>query len=189
MYLQHQTYKEEKYHFSKETKTPKKEEELKEFVNQTLKNRLYHSIQKKIDSLKQRSLRTEEEIRLLLYKILTEEEKKFFQNQKETQEWLDKSHQDQISESDYSCKEGQCTCKESEEEIPEETKEPEMIRSLDNIAESMVIICKQLKKIALELQTTSNMLKEVICKIDYREAATSTEKCQVMVTTKEINIS
>ena len=52
-----------------------------------------------------------------------------------------------------------------------------MIRSLDNIAESMVIICKQLKKIALELQTTSNMLKEVICKIDYREAATSTEKC------------
>ena len=64
-----------------------------------------------------------------------------------------------------------------------------MIGSLDNIAESAVAICKQLKKTALELQTTSNMLKEVICKIDYREAATSTEKCQVMVTTKEINLT
>ena len=64
-----------------------------------------------------------------------------------------------------------------------------MIRSLDNIAESMVIICKQLKKIALELQTTSNMLKEVIFKIDYKEAATLTEKCQVMIITKEINLT
>ena len=64
-----------------------------------------------------------------------------------------------------------------------------MIGSLDNIAESAVAICKQLKKTALKLQTTSNMLKEVICKIDYREAVTSTEKCQVIVTTKEINLT
>ena len=64
-----------------------------------------------------------------------------------------------------------------------------MIGSLDNITESVVAICKQLKRIALELQTTSNMLKEVICKIDYREVATSTEKCQVIVTTKEINLT
>ena len=33
------------------------------------------------------------------------------------------------------------------------------------------------------------MLKEVICKIDYKEAATSTEKCQVIVITKEINLT
>ena len=64
-----------------------------------------------------------------------------------------------------------------------------MIRSLDNIAESIVAICRQLKKTMLELQTTSNMLKEVICKIDYREAATSIEKCQVIVITKEINLT
>ena len=64
-----------------------------------------------------------------------------------------------------------------------------MIGSLDNIAESVVAICKQLKKTALKLQMTSNMLKEVICKIDYREVLTSTEKCQVIVTTKEINLT
>src|ERR1700721_515181 len=89
----------------------------------------------------------------------------------------------------YSCEEGQCTCKESEEEIPEKTKELEMIRSLDNIAESMIAICKQLKKTILKLQTTSNMLKEVICKIDYRESSTLTEKCQVIVIIKEINLT
>ena len=64
-----------------------------------------------------------------------------------------------------------------------------MIRSLDNIAESVVAICKQLKKTALELQMTSNMLKEVICKIDYKEVATLQEKCQIMVMTKEINLT
>ena len=63
-----------------------------------------------------------------------------------------------------------------------------MLRSLDNITESVIAICKQLKTTALKLQTTSNMLKEVICKIDYREAATFTEKCQVIVITKEINL-
>ena len=62
-----------------------------------------------------------------------------------------------------------------------------MLGSLDNIAESVVAICKQLKRTALKLQTTSNMLKEVICKIDYREEAITLEKCQVTVTTKEIN--
>ena len=64
-----------------------------------------------------------------------------------------------------------------------------MIRSIDNIAESIVAICKQLKRTTLKLQITSNMLKEVICKIDYREAATLTEKCQVIVITKEINLT
>ena len=63
-----------------------------------------------------------------------------------------------------------------------------MLRSLDNIAQSAIAICKQLKTTALELQTTSNMLKEVIYKIDYREEATLPEKCQVMVITKEINL-
>ena len=33
------------------------------------------------------------------------------------------------------------------------------------------------------------MLKEVIYKIDYREEATLAEKCQVIVTTKEINLT
>ena len=63
-----------------------------------------------------------------------------------------------------------------------------MLGSLDNIAKSVVAICKQLKKTALKLQTTSNMLKEVICKIDYREEATLLEKCQVIIITKEINL-
>ena len=63
-----------------------------------------------------------------------------------------------------------------------------MLGSLGNNVESVAAICKQLKTTALELQTTSNMLKEVICKINYREAATLTEKCQVIVTTKEINL-
>jgi len=64
-----------------------------------------------------------------------------------------------------------------------------MIRSLDNIAESVIVICKQLKRTALKLQTTSNMLKEVICKINYREALTLIEKFQVIVITKEINLT
>ena len=42
--LWHQAYKEEKYHFLKETRTPKEEKDLDEFVNQTLKNRLHRSI-------------------------------------------------------------------------------------------------------------------------------------------------
>ena len=63
-----------------------------------------------------------------------------------------------------------------------------MLGSLDNIAESTAAIYKQLKTTALKLQTTSNMLKEVICKIDYKEAATLSEKCQVIVTIKEINL-
>jgi len=33
------------------------------------------------------------------------------------------------------------------------------------------------------------MLKEVIYKIDYREEATLAEKCQVIVITKEINLT
>ena len=63
-----------------------------------------------------------------------------------------------------------------------------MLGSLGNIVESIAAICKQLKTTALKLQTTSNMLKEVICKIDYKEEATLPEKCQVIVTTKEINL-
>jgi len=83
--LWHQTYKEEKYHFLKDTRTPKEEEELKEFVNQTLKNRLQNSIQKKINSLRKEGLKTEE-IRVPLYRILTEEEREFLQNRKYMQE-------------------------------------------------------------------------------------------------------
>ena len=64
-----------------------------------------------------------------------------------------------------------------------------MIRSVDNIAESVVAICKQLKRTALKLQATSNMLKEIICKIDYREEATLPKKCQIIVITKEINLT
>ena len=59
---------------------------------------------------------------------------------------------------------------------------------MDNIAESVAAICKHLKRTALKLQATSNMLREVICKIDYREEATSLEKCQVIVITKENNL-
>ena len=94
-----------------------------------------------------------------------------------------------MSESNCSCKDRQCTCKESEEENTDKTKELEMLGSLDNIAECVAAICKQLKRTALKLQTTSNMLKEVICKIDYREEATLLEKCQVIVITKEINFT
>ena len=84
------------------------------------------------------------------------------------QEWLVKSQAAQMSESDCTCKDRQCTCEESKEEITEEPKEPEILRSLENITESVTAICKQLKKTVIKLQTTSNMLKEVICKIDYR---------------------
>src|ERR1700721_335559 len=34
-----------------------------------------------------------------------------------------------------------------------------------------------------------NILKEGILKIDYKEAATSIEKCQVIIMTKEINLT
>ena len=78
--------------------------------------------------------------------------------------------------SDYDYKEEQCTCNKSEEEVTDKSKEPEMLRSLDNIAESIAAIYKQLKRTALELQTTCNMLKEVIYKIDYRKEATLSEK-------------
>ena len=64
-----------------------------------------------------------------------------------------------------------------------------MLGSIDNIAESIAEIYKQLKRTILELQTTNNMLNEVIYKIDYREEATLPEKCQVIVTTKEINLT
>ena len=67
--------------------------------------------------------------------------------------------------------------------------ELEMLGSIDNIAESIVAIYKQLKRTILELQTTNNMLKEVIYKIDNRKEATLPEKCQVIVTTKEINFT
>ena len=77
MCLWHQTYKEERYHFPKETRTLKEEKELDKFVNQTLKKGLHHSIQKKIDSLKQTGLKTEGEIRIQLNRILTEEEREF----------------------------------------------------------------------------------------------------------------
>ena len=77
MCLWHQAYKEERYHFPKETRTPKEEKDLDKFVNQTLKNGLYRSIQKKIDSLKQTGLRTEGEIRIQLNRILIEEEREF----------------------------------------------------------------------------------------------------------------
>ena len=63
------------------------------------------------------------------------------------------------------------------EKITEESNEPEILGTLDNIAKSIVTIYKQLKKTTLEMQTTSNMLMEVICKIDYREEATLLEKC------------
>ena len=120
--------------------------------------------------------------------ILIEEEMDFLQNKKDIQEWLIKSQETQISESNCSCKKGQCTCKESEEEITNKVKEPEMLRSLGNIVKSIAAICKQLKTTILKLQTTSNMLKKVICKIDYKEEATSSEKCQIMIITKEINL-
>ena len=94
-----------------------------------------------------------------------------------------------MSESDYSCEDRQCTCEESEEETTDKTKELEMLRSLGDIIESIAAICKQLKTTALKLQTTSNMLKEVICKINHREEATLLEKCQIIVITKEINLT
>ena len=72
-------------HFLKDTQTPKEEEELDKFVNQTLKNGLQKSIQKKIDSLKKKGLKTDK-IQVLLYVILTEEEREFLQNRKDTQE-------------------------------------------------------------------------------------------------------
>ena len=152
-----------------------------------LKKGFERSIQKKADSLKEEGFQ-KNNLRKALYNILTEEEREFLTNKKETQEQLNRSYLSQTSGSNCSCKEGQYTCDKSEE-ITDKEKELEMLGSLDNIIESIAAICKQLKKTVLKLQTISNMLKEVICKIDYRKEATLLEKCQVIVIIKEINLT